>query len=120
MADLAHLTVPQLKLELRSRQLSAAGTKPTLLRHACRRCAAVQLARQAVRQLVARWLGDVPIGHGVERWWVIDFGLFGTLSPPFDLTGTCKSSDFFVLFHEILLTKISLIVLQGLHDCYLG
>ena len=32
VADLAHLTVPQLKLELRSRQLSAAGTKPTLLR----------------------------------------------------------------------------------------
>ena len=32
VADLAHLTVPQLKLELRERQLSATGTKPTLLR----------------------------------------------------------------------------------------
>jgi hypothetical protein len=32
VADLAHLTVTQLKVELRSRRLSSAGTKPTLLR----------------------------------------------------------------------------------------
>lgn len=32
VADLAHMTVPQLKLELRARHLSASGTKPSLLR----------------------------------------------------------------------------------------
>ena len=32
VADLAHLTVPQLKHELRTRQLSTMGTKPSLLR----------------------------------------------------------------------------------------
>ena len=32
VTDLAQLTVPQLKVELRARQLSATGTKPSLLR----------------------------------------------------------------------------------------
>ena len=38
VGDLAHLTVPQLKLELRARQLSATGTKPSLLRRLLEAC----------------------------------------------------------------------------------
>ena len=32
VSDLAHLTVPQLKMELRARQIPTTGTKPSLLR----------------------------------------------------------------------------------------